>query len=146
MNEKYRIALPYVLASIGFIVTILLLLLIIDKWIFPALIHDKDTLIMPNVTGKSMTDAENILIQNKLTLGKVNEIYSETVKQGTVINQIPKVGSEVKAGRSIYLTVSKGQEMVAVPYLIGQHVRTARLSLKNKGLETGNISYEFNET
>jgi serine/threonine-protein kinase len=145
MNDKYKPIIPYLLASIGFLVTVIIVILIVDLVLFPLLIHDKDSVKMPDVTGKTITDAENIIIQNGLTIGKINEVYNETFKEGTVINQIPKVGGEVKSGRNIILTISKGKEMVAMPFLVGQHIRTARITLKNKGLEIGNISYEHND-
>lgn len=141
MNEKMKKILPYLYVTGGFIATIVILIIIIDKVIMPLLIHDKGTIRVPNLIGKELNEAEKILTQNNLSLAKVNELNSDKIPNGTIMNQIPKEGTQVKSGRSIYLTVSKGQESVNVPYIIGQALRNARVNLKNKGLEVGNISY-----
>ena len=138
--------LPYIYASLGFIATVVILIVLMDSVIFPSLIHDKKVVTVPAVIGKDITSAEKILADDGLTLGKVNEQFNETVKQGIVVNQIPGAGSQVKEGRPINLSVSKGREMVTVPYVIGQNLRSARLTLKNAGLEVGELTYQFNDS
>jgi serine/threonine-protein kinase len=136
---------PYLAASLGFILTVVLITIILDSVIFPALIHDKDKIKVPDLIGKNITEVEKIIFDSDLTIGKLNEQFNEKIPQGVVINQIPKAGAEVKAGRSIHLSISKGKEMVKVPYVVGQNIRTARISLKNVGLEVGEVKFEFND-
>ena len=133
--------LPYVIVFFSFVVVVILLVLSIDSLLLPALIHNRDTVKIPNVTTISLDEAEKILKQNDLAIYKVMEQYHDQFKSGIVISQMPKPGQVVKTGRSVYLTVSKGQETIIVPYLIGQPTRTARIILKNKGLEIGSIEY-----
>ncbi len=136
---------PYIIASLGFLLTVLLITILLDSVIFPALIHDKEKIKVPNLVGKSITEAEKLIFENELSIGKVNEQFNEKIPQSVVINQIPSAGAEVKAGRAIHISVSKGKEMVKVPYIIGQNIRTARISLKNLGLEVGDIRFDFND-
>ncbi len=137
--------LPYIYVSLGFIATVIILVVLMDSVILPNLIHDKTVVTVPAVIGKNITSAEKILIHEGLTLGKVSEQFNETVKNGIVINQIPSAGIQVKEGRPINLSVSKGREMVSVPYVIGQNLRSARLTLKNAGLEVGELTYQFDD-
>jgi serine/threonine-protein kinase len=136
---------PYIAASIGFIITVIIIVVILDSIVFPALIHDKEKVKVPDLVGKSITEAERIIFDNGLTIGKLSEQFNEKIPQGIIISQIPNPGAEVKEGRAIHLSVSKGKEMVRVPYVIGQNLRSARLTLRNAGLEVGEITYDFNE-
>ncbi len=136
---------PYIAASIGFIITVIIIVIILDSVVFPSLIHDKEKVKVPDLTGKSITEAERIIFDHGLTIGKLSEQFNEKIPQGVVISQIPTPGAEVKEGRAIHLSVSKGKEMVRVPYVVGQNLRSARLTLKNAGLEVGEITYDFNE-
>ena len=140
-KEKLIKILPYLIVFFSFCIVVILLIVSVDSLLLPALIHNKDTVPVPNVTGMAITEAEKVLAQNNLVVYKVIEQYSDKIDQGTVITQMPKPSQLVKVGRGLYLTVSKGQETVTVPYLTGQSTRAARILLKNKGLEIGNIEY-----
>ena len=146
MTDNFRNVLKYLGVTVGFFFTIILLVVLIDKLLLPALIHDKDNVVVPNLQGKQLAEAEQLISQSKLSLAKVNEQYNEKSPSGTVMSQTPKAGSEVKSGRSIYLTVSKGLELVTVPYVVGMPYRTARVTLKNRGIEVGNVTYQNSET
>ncbi len=144
-NQKRKLV-PYIVVFISFSLIVLLTVLLVDWLLLPALIHSSDTVTVPYVLGKTVPEAEKILSTTGLTVAKVSEQYSDQVPQGYIINQIPKAGQVVKSARSIYLTISKGQESVYVPYIVGQPSRSARILLKNKGLEIGNVEYATSET
>lgn len=141
MESKFRQLLPYFYVLLGFSLTIVIIILVVDKVLFPVLIHSQDTVKMPYLVGKKINEAERILSNLDLNLAKVNELYSEQFENGVVINQIPRAGETIKKGRDVYLTISKGVAQVDVPNLIGQNIRNARFLIKNQGLEVGFISY-----
>ena len=61
------------------------------------------------------------------------EQYSDKAV-GTVLEQSLESGIEVKKGvKSITLTVSKGQKMVKIPNVVGQHRDQVEAALKNEG-------------
>ena len=107
----------------------------------PLLVHNTETVQVPNVIGKSYDDAQTIISSKELKFIKSGEQYSDNVIPNTVINQIPKSGTEVKVGRSIYLIISKGRETLEVPYIIGKSLREARVTLIQNGLALGNVVY-----
>jgi eukaryotic-like serine/threonine-protein kinase len=141
MNENIRKLLPYGLVLLSFGLFCFIMVLIFDSILMPSIIKEEDTIKVPELIGKSLTDAEGIVAQNDLKVAKVTEQSSTEYPEGTVINQEPKPGKEVKAGRGIYLTVSKGASGSNVPNVTGISQREARMALMNAGFRVGNISY-----
>ena len=146
MNEKIKQLIPYAIVLLSFIITIFIIVIILDLALLPSLIHNREVVKVPDVVGKDVKDAINLLEEAGLVVAKINELSSDKIPQGFVISQIPRANMEVKKERSVYLTVSKGQETVEVPYLVGIPLRTARVNLTNKGLSVGNVEYVFNDT
>lgn len=66
------------------------------------------TVKVPNVTGKKLSDATKALANAKLKY-KVKKVYSSSVAKGKVIKQTNK-GKKVKPNTVIVLTVSKGKK------------------------------------
>ncbi len=111
----------------------------------PAVINSGEKVKVPYLIGKPLEKAKIELDKIGLSWKTTKEAYSEKFPSGTIISQTPAPNIFVKSSRPILLTVSKGQEKVAVPYLIGSSARSARLALMQRGLELGNINYEFND-
>lgn len=66
---------------------------------------------IPNVVGLTLGEAENILKENKLSLGNIKYEYSDTYNNGIVIAQDPKSGSESnQEWGTVNVVVSKGQK------------------------------------
>ena len=65
--------------------------------------------------------------------------YDENVPKGHIILQKPNAGEKVKVGRRIYLFVSGGDPVVAVPDLKGKSIRDAKFALERLGLSLGQI-------
>ena len=73
---------------------------------------------IPNVVGLTLGEAENILKENKLSLGNIKYEYSDTYNNGIVITQDPKSGSESnQEWGTVNVVVSKGkkEEVVQPP-------------------------------
>ncbi|MFN3305623.1 MAG: PASTA domain-containing protein [Candidatus Kapaibacteriota bacterium] len=145
MKENLKQLLPYIYVLLGFLFTLVLAVVVLDKIVFPVLVHSEETLKMPNLIGMQLPDAERTISSLDLRIAKINELYSEQYLSETVINQSPRAGQVIKKGREVFLTVSRGREEVEVPNLIGQNVRNSRILLKNIGLDVGNITYVNDE-
>ena len=73
---------------------------------------------IPNVVGLTLGEAENILKENKLSLGNIKYEYSDIYNNGIVIAQDPKSGSESnQEWGTVNVVVSKGkkEEVVQPP-------------------------------
>ena len=74
--------------------------------------------------------------------------FDDEIEKGYVISTDPKAGEKLKAGETIVIYVSQGQEekIVRVPDLSGLTEATARGSIEAAGLKVGDISYEYNSS
>jgi serine/threonine-protein kinase len=70
---------------------------------------------VPDLTGKTVEEAKIELTNARLALGNRTETYSDEIKQGGIVSQSIKPKSEVKAGRSVDIEISKGVEYIKVP-------------------------------
>ena len=69
-----------------------------------------DTLIMPNLIGKTLDEVREILNPLSISINKITYNYSDEISEGEVMIQGIKSGSEVKSGESINLIISKGKD------------------------------------
>lgn len=130
------------------IVVIFLILLIIyllfDKVIMPAYTRHGQAIQVPDLTNILYEDAREVL--DRLDLKIVEEAKkfdtSNEFPIGVVMSQNPRPGSFVKKGRRIYVIVSKGEQTIEMPRLLGVSERNAVFQIKNLGLTLGEIRYE----
>ncbi|MCR5438248.1 MAG: Stk1 family PASTA domain-containing Ser/Thr kinase [Selenomonas sp.] len=101
-----------------------------------------EEVIVPDVTGKQMTLARQILEDKKLRVNVV-ETFDASVPAGTVVSQDPEGGAKVKEERLITIHVSKGGESLEMPDLKGLNKSDAEAKLKKMGLKVGSV-YERN--
>lgn len=118
-----------------------LILWLIDSCVMPPYVHSIGTIKVPNITGLSLKKADDIVKNSKLRVADVREVYNETVPKGYIISQLPFAGSEVREGRRLYITVSRGIEKITVPYVIGKLERVAWIDIMRLGFNIGNIEY-----
>ena len=95
--------------------------------------HD-DTITVPPVKTLSYGEAAARLDQHGLVAVLSDSVYDKSTRPGTVIDQNPKVGTIVKKGREIYLTINAfSPKMVSLPTLTDISLRQAKSILE--GLE-----------
>lgn len=122
----------------------LVVYLLFDKLIMPAYTRHGQAIEVPDLTNIMYEDARELL--NRLDLKIIEEAKKYDTNNefpiGVVMAQNPKPNSLVKKGRRIYVIVSKGEPLIGVPRLMGGSERNAIFTLKNLGLELGEIRYE----
>ncbi len=67
---------------------------------------------VPDLAGRSISQARSILANEGLELSVYEEVPSDTIPEGEVIEQSPEPETEVLAGSSVSVTVSSGQPEV----------------------------------
>lgn len=142
--NKCRSSFKYLITFFSFLIVLFLLVFIADKWILPSLVHDRDTVNVPSIEGKSLKEASEILNANNLFYEIVSEQYSGQ-EEGIILKQIPQADKQVKSKRPIFITISKGKETIEMPDLTGISIRQARVSLYNNGLNIGDIQYNYSD-
>lgn len=65
------------------------------------------SITIPNLIGKSFTDAEKVLADSLLKVGKINYQSSESLLPNTVLDQYPSAGNKVAQGSNVDLFVTK---------------------------------------
>ena len=90
---------------------------------------------VPNVRGKSLDEAQQLLADAKLAYGKQIGTYNEKVAKGAVISASPKVGTALRRNTAVNLTVSRGRQPIQVPSYVGEDADKASAALKALGLE-----------
>jgi beta-lactam-binding protein with PASTA domain/predicted Ser/Thr protein kinase len=87
---------------------------------------------VPDVTGKSQTEASQILSQAGFVVNAVPEENDE-VEEGLVISQDPPANEEVPRGSQITIRVSSGAGTVPIPDVTGQTEADAIANLNAAG-------------
>jgi len=108
-----------------------------------SLVRNKKEIVVPNVVGKNLYKALEELSSVGCGLKKESEEFNQNVLSGVILRQDPPAGMIVKEGKVVKVSISKGGEMVYVPNLVGQTVRSADISLKNAALVIGEVSKKY---
>ncbi|MBF9134555.1 Stk1 family PASTA domain-containing Ser/Thr kinase [Plantactinospora sp. S1510] len=90
---------------------------------------------VPDVSGKTFDLAQLDLEQANLVVARGPDRYDDNLPKGVVISTNPKVGTVVKPGDKITVTVSKGKAPISVPDLVGRNINEARSDLSKLGLK-----------
>lgn len=103
------------------------------KWMAVPIVEVPDIVGLPHIQAQA-------LIREKGLIPRLSaEKYDKNYPAGTVISQSPLGGEQVKVGREIYYTLSKGEEYVDVPDVRRLSLREAQLELENHQLQLGNV-------
>ncbi|MEU4196730.1 Stk1 family PASTA domain-containing Ser/Thr kinase [Kribbella sp. NPDC026611] len=85
---------------------------------------------VPDVTGKSLTEATTLLTAKNLKVASSSE-KSDTVGRGSIIRQTPQGGTQADEGSTVTVVVSSGQTAFSVPDVIGMSESKARKALED---------------
>lgn len=111
--------------------------------VIDALIHNREVVETPNLVGKSLHDCLDELSKKGFGLIKSDEQLDQNIPAGIVLRQNPQAGMLVRKSKTIRVTISQGGEVVYVPNLIGQTVRSADISLRYATLVLGEVERRF---
>ncbi len=97
---------------------------------------------VPNFMGARLAVAEQEAKHNGLEIIINDSLFVPAYEGGIVLDQLPKGGTEVKAGRKVYVTINSFREkMVKVPYVAGRSLRQAKNMLEVAGLGIEKLIY-----
>ncbi|MEK9148497.1 MAG: PASTA domain-containing protein, partial [Candidatus Desantisbacteria bacterium] len=91
--------------------------------------------IVPNLLGKTISEAIALLEAENLNLGQVVEMKTDKVAEGRIADQEPSAGTLVKQGSSVkvWKAVPIPEQMVSVPDLIDMNIEQAKAKIKAEG-------------
>jgi eukaryotic-like serine/threonine-protein kinase len=96
---------------------------------------------VPKLTGMEINNALNILKEQGFGVS-IDSVYVLDQAPGTVVEQDPDAGTEVKENRVIYLKIVKNQAPpVALPDIMDAPYISAVATISNYGLKVGDTTY-----
>lgn len=138
---------PIFIRSIVFIIWTLIGLALIFLFLYAFLgVGVPQEAVVPDLSGKTLEEARDLLQRNGLKIGDILERESETVPKGYIISTQPPVGSLVRKGRKINIIVSTGAPYVVLPDLRSLSEERARKLLEDLGLTVGDVSYKYDKS
>ena len=98
---------------------------------------------VPDMTGMPYEAALREAAGRNLKLHINDSLFVPAYDGGVVLDQLPRGGTEVKPGRTVYLTInSYRQKSVEVPYVAERSLRQAKNMLEIAGLEIAELVYK----
>lgn len=103
--------------------------------------------VVPDLRGLSRRDAELMIKNSGLKLGRVDEQFSQDAAPDTVINQNPRPPAQITKGTAIDIVISKGAtpKKVILPDFQGSLLSTVATQLESLKLKQGKISETPND-
>ena len=101
---------------------------------------------IPNLQGLTKEEAEQKAKELKIKIEVSEEKYHLEIPEGQIIEQDPKYQDnyKIKEGSTIKIVISKGQEIVEMPKVVGKTRDEATSALKEIGLEV-KVEEEFSD-
>jgi eukaryotic-like serine/threonine-protein kinase len=99
-------------------------------------------LTVPSVNGKPTSEAIKLLEDKGFDVVIQDSVYTDTLKRGTVIKQLPDPNSTVKINRTVFITVNRfTPPMINMPALEGNSLNYALDILQRTHLKLGDTIF-----
>jgi serine/threonine-protein kinase len=96
---------------------------------------------VPEVTGLTLLEAEEVLARMDLLLDVAVEKYDDRLEEGRILAQDPTAGAAIKKYRKVKVVKSLGAKVFRIPDLSGSLLRSALIKLEAEGLSSGRVVY-----
>lgn len=104
-----------------------------------------EEVLVPNVVGMPLAEAQQAAATAGLELAVGQEVYDAKVPHGNITETRPAGGTTTKIGRRIEGVLSLGAREVKVPKVVGQSLSSAEKVVGDAGLRVGTVSRQANE-
>ena len=92
---------------------------------------------IPDLTNMSLHKAEQLLMDDGFTVGKITKKYDKSYKIGSVISTSPKALDKAPKGSPVDILLNEGDK--EIPNLVGKKLKEAEKLLKEAELSVGEI-------
>ncbi|MCB9170904.1 MAG: PASTA domain-containing protein [Flavobacteriales bacterium] len=98
---------------------------------------------IPDLAGLALNEARDLLRSRGLEIMVIDSVYSDEAPKGTVVDQDPNKGLDVKPGRKVYVVLNAMQpKMLNMPHLVDLSKRQAISVLEIVGLKVKDLRYK----
>lgn len=105
----------------------------------------KERYAVPSLAGRTVADAQAALKDAHLALGKVTEVWDETIAVGLVTKASVDAGKMVKPQTQVDLSVSKGPAPVKILSYVNKPFTEAKAYFEGKGLKVEQAADKFSD-
>ena len=113
------------------------------QWAIEGAVHSRKTQVVPDLRGKSLSAALDILSPLHLGLEKTSSDFDASVPIDSILRQNPPGGTVVREEKIIRVVISQGGETVLVPNVTGLPLRNAEMLLRESQLTEGDVSKAY---
>ncbi len=114
----------------------------VGLWITDIYTNHGEKIAVPSLRGKTIDEAETLLDEANLSFKVVDSVFNRNAKAGSVIEQFPRSGQEVKRNRVIALTIAAiAPQKVKIEAVKDLSLRQAIGQLSKKGIRVKNLKY-----
>ena len=111
------------------------------KWLDSYTLHNKSVTV-PDIKNFPVAEAARFLEDRGLRYSVIDSVYSRNAKRGAVVEVTPAIGSRVKTGRIVFLTVNAvASQMASIPAVHDLSFRQAYALLRARGFESVEVVY-----
>lgn len=129
-------------ALLTFVVGVTLVFSFIYGWtVYNSYFALPEEVEVPAIRGLRVEEANELLARLGLRLRVAETRHTTEAPSRVVISQEPAPGRKVREGRDITAIVSMGPELIEVPDLSGRSLRDADLTLSNRLLRLGEVTF-----
>lgn len=107
--------------------------------VLPAIIHHNEVVVMPDVRGLTVGQAQQRLQVLSLDVAVARQRPHPTIPEGMILDQLPAPAARVRGGRTIVLVTSSGPPAGALPRLAGLSLRQAEITLQRENYRLGRV-------
>ncbi|MEP7193314.1 MAG: Stk1 family PASTA domain-containing Ser/Thr kinase [Actinomycetota bacterium] len=101
---------------------------------------------VPRLAGRTQVDAEQRVVEAKLTVGTVSKAFNETIPQGQVISTSPAADTLVKRAAEVGLVISQGRQPIQLADWTGQPADQAVAAITKAKLKVDSKKQAWSDT
>lgn len=123
-------------------VVVTIALLLVSMFFLRIYTHHGESFAVPDFTGMPVEQVKEQMKEQDLEYQIIDSLYTKEAEPGSVIDQVPVPGFQVKRGRTVFLTICATKpEQVAMPKLTDISYRQALNLIMSLGLNVGSVDY-----
>ncbi len=134
MQEDLRKIMTVPLYVLGFV-----LMGLLSGYLAFKILSFSKTVEVPDLKGKTLVEANSLLIRHGLYLKVEGEEYDPVIVPGRIVRQDVPPGNKVKEQRGIKVFLSRGPRIWTIPELTGQTMDEAEAAVSKSGLRIEKI-------
>lgn len=98
---------------------------------------------VPELNGKSLTQATQILDDNNLRKGEVSYTFTDEDEKNQVVDTNPLAGNKIEAHSKVDLKISKGAKTFTVGDYVGENIKDVKKELEKQQLKRIKLKETF---